>query len=286
MEHLNGQHPHGERHQRGRAETEEELAGTHPDRALGLQSQEGRGVHEAETDQRQPTEQRVGREPGEGPADAVAVGVQRQARSGQSQGSTEPEGDQERSPAQGPVHPPPPPVAVDLAAVLDGHRPENQPDQDEHEGDVQGREQGGVPVGEGGEEPGGCGDQPHLVAVPHRADGIEHLPALALIAGTGEHEHPHAQVEAVQEDEPGPQHRDGDEPESGKQFHVRGRSVVVGLSRRRPARHRADRSCPRDGRGHLRGGRARAWPRRPRRARSARATSSPPPAGPRRSARG
>ena len=59
--------------------------------------------------------------------------------------------------------------AVDLAAPLEGHPADDQRDQDKQQRQVAGREPGGVPAREGGEDRGAADDQPDLVAVPDRA---------------------------------------------------------------------------------------------------------------------
>ena len=69
---------------------------------------------------------------------------------------------------------------ADLAAVLEGHAPDDEGQEDQHEGQVQGREHGGVPGRERREHAGAGHDQPHLVAVPERADAVDGHPPLEV----------------------------------------------------------------------------------------------------------
>ena len=69
---------------------------------------------------------------------------------------------------------------VDLAPVLEGHAPDDEGQEDQHEGQVQGREHGGVPDGERREHGRPGHDEPDLVAVPERADAVDGDPALEV----------------------------------------------------------------------------------------------------------
>ena len=62
-------------------------------------------------------------------------------------------------------------------------RAEDQREQQQHEGDVEAGEDGGVGLGEGGEQRPAEGDQPDLVAVPDRADGVDE--DAPLVVGRG-----------------------------------------------------------------------------------------------------
>jgi hypothetical protein len=58
--------------------------------------------------------------------------------------------------------------------------------------------------------------QPHLVAVPQRADRVHRGPPASLVPAEHPVQHAHAEVEALQQEEAGPQHGDDDEPELGQ----------------------------------------------------------------------
>ena len=95
--------PAGKRQQGHRQPAAQQLAGADADLAVGLQGQEGQRVDQAEGDHAESAEHGVHVEPGEGAADAVAVGIQRQARGGQRQHGADAEGGDERAQADGPV---------------------------------------------------------------------------------------------------------------------------------------------------------------------------------------
>ena len=96
-------------------------------------------------------------------------------------------------------------------------------------------------------------DQPDLVAVPERADRAQGRPPLALVAPDDGVQDADAEVEALQDEEPGPEEGDDDEPE-GLERHV---------SRSGPGRFRA--AWPRRaGRAGRSGASARARSRRAR----------------------
>ena len=56
-------------------------------------------------------------------------------------------------------------------------------------------------------------DQPHLIAVPERADAVDGDPALQVGLADDAVQHAHAEVEALQDEEAGPEEGDDDEPE-------------------------------------------------------------------------
>ena len=62
-------------------------------------------------------------------------------------------------------------------------------------------------AGEGGEDGRAGDDQPHLVAVPEGTDRVDRNAALDVAAADHAVQHPDAQVEALEHEEPGPQHR-------------------------------------------------------------------------------
>jgi len=176
-------------------------------------------VHEAEADHRESTENRVAVEPDERAADTVTVLVDGQAGGRQRECRADSEGHHQRADADREVPEPRPALGRALAAVLDRHGPEDQAEQHEHERQVQGGEQRGVPEREGGEGCGARGEQPDLVAVPDRADGVEHHAALGVATAREQHVHADTQVESLEHEVSDPQGADGDEPDGGQNVH-------------------------------------------------------------------
>ena len=68
----------------------------------------------------------------------------------------------------------PPPAHRLLAAELDGHRAEDQRHQQQHEREVEPGEHRRIHLRKRGEQRAAAGHQPDFVAVPDRADGVEH----------------------------------------------------------------------------------------------------------------
>ena len=81
---------------------------------------------------------------------------------------------------------------VELRTVVEAHRPEEQGEQHEQHRHVEAGEGGGVNGGPGGEDGAAGGDQPHLVAVPVRADGVDGNPPLGVGLGDEGQERTHA----------------------------------------------------------------------------------------------
>jgi hypothetical protein len=131
----------------------------------------------------------------------VTVGIDRQALNQNREGDTPQEGGQPGSSSDSSVGPSAPTWIVDLAAPFDTDDARDHSDQDGQQGQVQRREQRGVPVGERGEHCCAGGDQPDLVGIPHRADGVQcRAPALFGIRTTcparhSEWSHQHADTE-------------------------------------------------------------------------------------------
>jgi hypothetical protein len=77
------------------------------------------------------------------------------------------------------------------------HAAEDQAGEDEEKGDIEVAEQEGIGRGEGGEGSAAGRDQPDLVAVPNRADGVQEEASVRI--GTPEKgiDDAHPQIEAV-----------------------------------------------------------------------------------------
>ena len=89
---------------------------------------------------------------------------------------------------------------------LKRHRADDQAEQHQHDGQVEARERGGVRRGERREQRAAGGEQPHLVAVPYRADAAAHERPFALVFRQRAVQDAHAQVEPVEHEVPGDQH--------------------------------------------------------------------------------
>ena len=100
-----------------------------------------------------------------------------------------------------------------LAAVLEGDAADDQADQDHQQRQVEAGEHRGVPLRERGEGGAARGEQPHLVAVPDRPDGVDQYPAALLVLADQAQQRTDAEVETLQDQVAGPQDRDEKEPE-------------------------------------------------------------------------
>ena len=181
----------------------------------GPDAEERRPVHETEHHQRHPGPQAERREEVPERAGELAVRVDGQTRDQVAQRDPEHERGKQAADRQRAAPQPAPAWPVDLAAELEGHAADDQRHQQQHEREVARREPGGVPVGEGGEDRRTADDQPDLVAVPERADGVDRHPALASGPAEDPVQHPDTEVEALQDEEAGPEDRDDHEPQLG-----------------------------------------------------------------------
>ncbi len=91
-------------------------------------------------------------------------------------------------------------------------RSEDQCHQQQHEREIEPGKHGRIDVGKRREQRAAAGDEPDFVAVPHRADGVEHDAPLFVFLGE-EMQRADAEVEAVEHRVAGEQHADQDEPD-------------------------------------------------------------------------
>ena len=119
--------------------------------------------------------------------------------------------------------------AVPLAAVLERDAACHQRAEQHDQGQVQAGEHGRVPAGEGGEHRRPGDDQPDLVAVPQRPDRVDRRAAAGL--GPADHavQDPDPEVEAFQDEEPGP-----DEAISRNQNETKRHPIPLVQHRRHP----------------------------------------------------
>jgi hypothetical protein len=103
-----------------------------------------------------------------------------------------------------------------MGAVLEGHAAQDQRHDHDEEQRVEARQHRRVPGGEGRERRCDRGDQPDLVAVPDRADAADGHLTPGLVPAHHAVQHPDAEVEALQQEEPRPQDDQDDEPEDGE----------------------------------------------------------------------
>ena len=107
---------------------------------------------------------------------------------------------------QAPVPGAAPARVVDLAAIVEPHRPEEQCPQHGQHGPVETGEGRRIDQRPGGEDGAAAGDEPHLVAVPVRADGVDDDAALDVILADEGQQGAHAHVVAVHDGEADEQH--------------------------------------------------------------------------------
>ena len=136
-----------------------------------------------------------------------SVAVDRQAGQQVAEGDPEQQRDQDRPDGERPAPGAAPAVGVDLAAPLEGDAADDQRDQEQQQRQVAGREPGGVPGRERREDRRAADDQPDLVAVPHRPDAVDRDPALDLGPADDLVQHADAEVEALEDEEAGPEER-------------------------------------------------------------------------------
>ena len=108
-----------------------------------------------------------------------------------------------------------PPDVVSFRAEFHGDCSEDEGEQEEHEGDVEAGEDGGVGVGEGGEHGTAKGDEPDLVAVPKGADGVHEEASFRIGLGQGV-EHADAEIEAVENGVAGKEDSQQGKPDQAK----------------------------------------------------------------------
>ncbi len=100
-----------------------------------------------------------------------------------------------------------------LAAVVEAHWPAEQREQHQQHGPVQAGESHRVDHRPGGEQGATGGDEPHLIAVPMRGDGVDrHTPLVVGLADEGHQRHG-AHVEAIGQGEADQQHTDQHPPD-------------------------------------------------------------------------
>ena len=219
---------------RGHADPGDQRVGAHPHVTVGLQGEEGGPVQGEQRQRREAAEQRVRVEQGQQRAGELVVLVERDAAHDVREGHAPQQRGHRRARDDRDVPVAPPAVTVDLAPVLEGEAAHDERDEDEQQREVEAGEQARVPLGEGGEGRAARHEQPDLVAVPDRADGVDRDPAVVLGASDHGQQHADAEVEAFEDEVAGPEDGDEQEPDVGE-FHGRLPSVRDGHGPRRLA---------------------------------------------------
>jgi hypothetical protein len=200
----------------GQSEPHGEAAGAVPDVAGGLQGDEDGAVGEEQRRGGGAAEQGVRVEQVEQAADVLVIGVQwyaaqdvgeRHAPQDRRYQRTD---EDRRVPAALPLR------LGALVPVLEGDAAGDLGEQDQQQWQVEAGEEGGVPVGEGGEDGAAGGDQPDLVAVPDRADGVDQDAPFPVVAAEDGQQHADAEVEAFEDEVAGEEHGDEQKPDGGE----------------------------------------------------------------------
>ena len=177
------------------------------------QPEEERPVEGEERECGQPPEQRIRVEKVEQVAGEVALCVDRHAvdhvreRDAPEERGHGARDGEDRVPAAAPL------LLRAFVAVLDRDAADDEADEHEEEGEIEAREERRVPAGERRERRAAGDEQPHLVAVPDRADRADERPALADVTADEGQEHADAEVEPLQDEVARPEHDDEEEPE-------------------------------------------------------------------------
>ena len=128
------------------------------------------------------------------------VEAKRQPLHHQTDSSTEDQGWYQATGHQRPIPPAAPHRIGQLAAIVKTDRTQEEPEQQHHHGDVKPREGGGIDQWPGGEQGTGTGNQPHLIALPHRPHAVDHQTAVVVIFRHHRQQHGDAEIEAIHHD--------------------------------------------------------------------------------------
>ena len=96
---------------------------------------------------------------------------------------------------------------------LKGHSSKDQRCEHEKEGEVETAEDRGVPEWERSEGGSARSEEPDLIAVPNRPDGIDHDATVHIVLRDEGEQSPNPEVEAFEEEVPQPENPDQGEPE-------------------------------------------------------------------------
>ncbi len=119
---------------------------------------------------------------------------------------------------QRPVPCRPPARIVALGAVLERHRPHDEGREDHEHRQVEAREADRIERRPGGEDRAAAEDEPHLVALPDRADGVDGDPAFDIAAPDEGQQRAHPHVEPVGQGKADQQHAKQAPPDHAQQL--------------------------------------------------------------------
>jgi hypothetical protein len=100
---------------------------------------------------------------------------------------------------------------------LKRYGPQDEREEDEHQGQIEAAEDRGVGVGKRREKGAAAGEKPDLISVPERADGPDQGCFLIFVLGQEGKEDTDAEVEAVQDGISGQEEADQDKPDVAKE---------------------------------------------------------------------
>ena len=224
---------HGIQHRCEKRRHDPETARAFGHGARRLELQPGGAVHDQHRDRNQAGEQGIRVEQPEERAVVedlhVVLDAKRHALQHVAHRHAEDQCGYEAAYEQGPVPSAAPCRFLALAAELEGHRPQDQRDEDREHRQVETRERHRVELRPRREDRAAAEDQPHLVAFPDRADGVDDDTALDVAACHERQQRSGAQIETIGEgkaDQQHPQQRPPDQAQDivGDQFvqdHVR-----------------------------------------------------------------
>ena len=192
--------------------------------ALRAYHQERRAVHDQHGEAQQPREQPERVQQREERAGVVdlhrGIEVKGHAEEQVAEGDAEHDG-RHRAPDKEPPVPGIAPARIGhLAPIVDPDRPEEEGEQREYQGGVEARESRRVDERPRGEGRARGRDEPHLVALPGRADRVDHDPPLLVGAPDERQQRAYPQVPAVGQGEADEQHPDEQPPDDLERFVV------------------------------------------------------------------
>ncbi len=100
-----------------------------------------------------------------------------------------------------------------VCVELEGHCAEDQRKEHQHHREIEAGEHRRVHVGERGEDGARSGEEPDLIAVPHRADRRAHDLLLVIVLGNEGVERAETKVETVEQRVASEEHADQSEPD-------------------------------------------------------------------------
>ena len=146
------------------------------------------------------------------------VELERQAKEQVAEGHAEHQRRHRTADEQGPVPGAAPARIFHLAAVVEPHRPAEQREQHQQHRPVQAGESDRIDHRPGREQRAASGDEPHLVAIPVRRNGVDRHASLVVGLADEGHQCHGAHVEAIGQGEADQQHADQHPPDELEHF--------------------------------------------------------------------